>query len=71
MYDSNQFAAYIEDIRDITCGRTPMLIMMNCFPGMLGEWPPYSHSSDIASKNDSAVSYLVDVNRTEQTAELR
>jgi AmmeMemoRadiSam system protein B len=63
--DPSQFAAYIEETRNTICGRRPILIMMNLFPGMRAEWPHYSHSSDITSRNDSAVSYIAGVIRTD------
>ena len=62
--DPNEFWKYIERTKNTICGRIPILIMMNLFRNGKTDWPAYSHSSDITSKDDSCVSYMAGVLRT-------
>ncbi|OHT12309.1 Protein MEMO1 [Tritrichomonas foetus] len=61
----SKFEAYLDETHNTICGRFPILIMMNLIKGMRASFPHYSHSSNITSKNDSCVSYMAGVIRTD------
>lgn len=63
--DPAKFWQYLRDTRNTICGKFPILIAMNMFPNGRYEWPHYSHSSNITAMNDSCVSYMAGVIRTE------
>jgi AmmeMemoRadiSam system protein B len=60
----DEFTAYLDETKNTICGRRAILIMMNIFREGNVEWPHYSHSSNITSRDESAVSYMAGVVRT-------
>jgi AmmeMemoRadiSam system protein B len=62
--DPKRFEAYLKNTGNTICGRYPILIGMQLFRGMTAEWPAYSQSSRIISKDDSSVSYMTGIFRT-------
>ncbi|KAK8894499.1 hypothetical protein M9Y10_022933 [Tritrichomonas musculus] len=63
--DPSKFSEYIYETHNTICGRFPILIMMNLVKGMKASFPHYSHSSNITSMDDSCVSYMAAVIRTD------
>lgn len=59
------FETYLDRTKNTICGRKAILIMMRIFKQFKSQFPDYTHSSNITSNDDSCVSYMAGVIRTD------